>query len=602
MKTDTKYHLQSEGIFLFGNSSCQCYNTHALLNKNCKENPNMKSDFIRLVDSHCHNCLRCVRACPTNAMTYLNNEPRIEANDCILCGRCYAACPHDAKSQKSEFRQVLKWLENNEEVILSAAPSFAVIWESIGSLRKILLRRGFQEVTETAEGAAMVSRAYIQLMNEHQMKNIITTCCPAINTLIEKEYPDLIDQMAPVVSPVIAHGRMIKKNHPNAKVVFLSPCIAKFREIEDARFAGAVDACVSMEEILTWVKNDLSEEETNDWNDFEGSISRVYPAAGGVIATLPENENYEYLPVDGIERVRVMLESIRNGELSGCLLEVNSCRGACLAGPLLSHFTHAEFAGQRRINKVTRLLPKVTDGELPVDMKAVWKDDSLHHPKHTEEEIRKQMIAMGKTSPMKIHDCGMCGYETCRLKAIAVLDGKADPKVCLPEALEAAQSLSNVVLDNTPNGILVVDNELKIRDMNRSARRILGFEMVSPSGMPLEGILPNDQLLELVRNTGRKATHFHCYYDMYDRLFEHAIVSVQNQNLKVIILMDRTAETLQEAAMASMRTETMEVTQKVINDQMRAVQEIASMLGETTARSKVALLKLQKVINGEENV
>jgi uncharacterized Fe-S cluster-containing protein len=138
--------------------------------------------------------------------------------------------------------------------------------------------------------------------------------------------------------------------------------------------------------------------------------------------------------------------------------------------------------------------------------------------------------------------------------------------------------------------------------MNRSARRILGFEMVSPSGMPLEGILPNDQLLELVRNTGRKATHFHCYYDMYDRLFEHAIVSVQSQNLKVIILMDRTEETLQEAAMASMRTETMEVTQKVINDQMRAVQEIASMLGETTARSKVALLKLQKVINGEQNV
>ena len=147
----------------------------------------MKSEYIRLVDSHCHNCLRCVRACPTNAMTYLNNEPRIEANDCILCGRCYAACPHDAKTQKSEFRQVLKWLENGEEVILSAAPSFAVIWENIGSLKNILKRRGFKDVRETAEGAAMVSRAYIKLMNEHTMKNIITTCCPAVNTLIEKE-------------------------------------------------------------------------------------------------------------------------------------------------------------------------------------------------------------------------------------------------------------------------------------------------------------------------------------------------------------------------------------------------------------------------------
>ncbi len=562
----------------------------------------MKSEYIRLVDSHCHNCLRCVRACPTNAMTYLNNEPRIEANDCILCGRCYAACPHDAKTQKSEFRQVLKWLENGEEVILSAAPSFAVIWENIGSLKNILKRRGFKDVRETAEGAAMVSRAYIKLMNEHTMKNIITTCCPAVNTLIEKEYPDLIDQMAPVVSPLIAHGRMIKKNHPNAKVVFLSPCIAKFKEIVDARFDGAVDACVSMLEIVNWVRDELCDEEIEDWNDFEGSISRIYPAAGGVIATLPDNDNYEYLPVDGIERVRVMLESIRSGELEGCLLEVNSCRGACLAGPLLSHFTHAEFAGQRRINKVTRNLPKVTDGELPVEMKAVWKEDSAHHTVHSEEEIRRQMIAMGKTSPMKIHDCGACGYETCRLKAIAVLDGKADPKICLPEALEAAQSLSNVVLDNTPNGIIVVDDELRVRDMNKSARHVLGYDMVSPSGMPLEGILPNEALMDLIRKTGRKAAHFHCYYEMYDKLFEHAVVGVQNQNLKVIILMDRTEETLREAAMASMRTKTIEVTQQVINDQMRAVQEIASMLGETTAKSKVALLKLQKVINGEENV
>ena len=562
----------------------------------------MKSEYIRLVDSHCHNCLRCVRACPTNAMTYLHNEPRIEANDCILCGRCYAACPHDAKSQKSEFKQVLAWLKNGEEVILSAAPSFAVIWENIGALKNLLIRRGFKDVEETAQGAAMVSRAYIKLMEENTMKNIITTCCPAINTLIEKEYPDLIDQMAPVVSPMIAHGRMIKKNHPDARVVFLSPCIATYKEIEDARFAGAIDACVSMQEIVQWVKDDLKEEEQSEWSEFEGSISRVYPTAGGVIRTLPDNDNYEFLPVDGIERVRVMLESIRSGELEGCLLEVNSCRGACLAGPLLSHFTHAEFAGQRRINKVARDLPRVTDGELPVDMKAVWKDDSSHHPKHSEEEIRKQMIAMGKTSPMKIHDCGACGYETCRLKAIAVLDGKADPKVCLPEALEAAQSLSNVVLDNTPNAIIVVDNELRIRDMNRSGKKILGFDMVNPSGMPLEGILPNDALLDTIRNVGRKTAYFHCYYDMYDKLFEHAIVNVPNQNLKVIILMDRTQETLQEIAMANMRTQTIEVTQQVINEQMRTVQEIASMLGETTAKSKVALLKLQKVINGEENL
>ncbi|MCR4950744.1 MAG: 4Fe-4S binding protein [Solobacterium sp.] len=560
----------------------------------------MKSEYIRLVDSHCHNCLRCVRACPTNAMTYLHNEPRIDANECILCGACYAACPHDAKSQKSEFRLVLSWLNAHEEVILTAAPSFAVIWKNIEVLRKMLIRRGFSETRETAEGAAMVSRAYINLMKEHTMKNIITTCCPAVNTLIEKEYPDLIGQMAPVVSPLIAHGRLIKQNHPDAKVVFLSPCIAKYKEIRDARFAGAVDACVSMEELITWLKDDLQEDEEAEWTEFEGSIARVYPTSGGVIATLPENEYYDYLAVDGIDRVRTMLEAIRDGELEGCLLEVNSCRGACLGGPLLSHFSKSEFHAHHRIRKAVQDQPKITGGPLPVDMKAEWKDDHIPHAVHSEEEIRRQMIAMGKTSPMKIHDCGACGYESCRLKAIAVLDGKADPKICLPEALERAQSLSNVVLDHTPNGIIAIDDKLQVREMNTSARKMLGLDMINPTGMPLEGILPNDDLIALIRKTGLKPSYFHCYYDMYDRLFEHAIVNVPSQDLKVIILMDRTLETMQEIAMAEMRTHTMDVTQQVINDQMRAVQEIASMLGETTARSKTALLKLQKVVNGEK--
>ena len=560
----------------------------------------MKSEYIRLVDSHCRNCLRCVRACPTNAMTYLRNAPNIEANECILCGKCYAVCPHDAKSTKSDMKKVLSWLDAGEEVILSAAPSFAVVWKNIGIVKNMLVRRGFVDVRETAEGAAMVSRAYINLMNEHKMKNIITTCCPAVNTLIEKEYPDLIGQMAPVVSPIIAHGRMIRKNHPDAKIVFLSPCIAKYKEIEDARFAGSIDACISMEEVLEWLRNDLDESEKGEWTEFEGSISRVYPTAGGVIATLPENEYYDYLPVDGIERVRVMLEAIRKGELEGCLLEVNSCRGACLEGPLLSHYKHSEFSAHRSIRRAVSNKPKVTGGELPVEMKAEWRADPVYHPVHTEEEINKQMIAMGKTSPMKIHDCGGCGYESCRLKAIAVLDGKADPKICLPDALERAQSLAGVVFDNTPNGIIVTDENLLVYDMNASARKMLNLDMVNPVGMPLEGILPNEDLLDLIRKTGFKASHFHCYYDMYDKLFEHAIVNVRSQSLRVIILMDRTAETLQEVAMAEARAKTMEVTQKVINEQMRTVQEIASMLGETTASSKVALLNLQKVVNGEK--
>ena len=196
----------------------------------------MISPYIRLVEFSCHNCMRCVRACPTNAMTYTNSAPQILAEECILCGNCYKACPHDAKSILSEMDRVLKWLKEGKEVILSVAPSFTAVWPQFSSLAKILKGRGFSGIDETAKGAKLVSTAFANLIREGRMDNIITTCCPAVNSLIEKEYGDLVGYMAPVVSPLIAHGRLLKKDRPDAKVVFLSPCIAKIKEIEDARF------------------------------------------------------------------------------------------------------------------------------------------------------------------------------------------------------------------------------------------------------------------------------------------------------------------------------------------------------------------------------
>ncbi len=560
----------------------------------------MKSRYIRLVEAQCHNCMRCVRACPVGAMTYVHNEPTIAAEECILCGRCYVACPHEAKSLLTEFQQVQKWLDERQEVVLSVAPSFAAVWPKLSSLEKILTGRGFSHIEETARGAAVVSKAYANLIEKGEMKNIISTACPAINTLIEKEYGDLVGYMAPVVSPFIAHGRMIKDKYPDAKVVFLSPCIAKYKEIEDARFAGAVDACIGMEEIIDWIQADVKDEEKDEWTDFQNSISRIYPTAGGILHTLAPSDHYRYIAVDGVGRVKSLLESMRKDHLEGYFVEVNACRGSCMGGPLLSHFTHNEWVGESRIRK-NMSEEKIVPGALPVDVEAVWAKENIYRPQHSEEEIQDEMIAMGKTSPDKIHDCGACGYESCRLKAIAVLDGKADPKICMPEALERAQSLASVVNENTPNGIIVFDSDMKVREMNPAARKLLSYDMVNPTGMPLSAVLPNPELEEIVKKRLSKTQYLRTFYDLYQRLFEHAIVHINNDDLTVIILMDRTEEEYKEKMLTKMRDQTMSVTQKVLDDQMRAVQEIASLLGETTAESKVALVKLQQVMKGEDH-
>ena len=560
----------------------------------------MSSHFIRLQEASCHNCMRCVRACPTNAMTYMNNQPTIIEQECILCGNCYSVCPHDAKEVLSEMKLVRRWLDEKQEVILSVAPSFVSVWPQFSALQNILINRGFSGVDETARGAKLTSQAYVNLIEKGEMENIITTCCPAVVSLIEKEYGDQIGLLAPVVSPMIAHGRLLKKEHPNAKVVFLSPCIAKIKEIDDPRFKGSIDACISMEEVFLWLKGDLKEEEKEDWKNFEGSVARLYPTPGGIIATLPRDTGYKYVNVEGIDRIKDVLSTLRDNHLKGYFFEMSACRESCLGGPLLAHFKHNEWLGQSIIRENVNREEKVSGGPLPVDMEAVWKKENIYRPSHTEEEIQEEMLAMGKTSEEKIHDCGACGYETCRLKAIAVLDGKADPKICLPEALAQAQSLSNVVIENTPNGIIVMDDKLNIREMNPSARAMLNMEMTNPTGMPLEAALPSDELINMINGLGTKTGYIRIFYDTYKKLIYHAIVKIPNEPYIVLILMDRTEEETKEQMMKQMRSQTMEVTQEVIDDQMRTVQEIASLLGETAAKSKVALTRLKKAMDSDE--
>ncbi|SJZ56040.1 [Fe-Fe] hydrogenase large subunit C-terminal domain-containing protein [Anaerorhabdus furcosa] len=555
------------------------------------------TQYIRLQEGNCRNCLRCVRICPTKAMTYIDHQPKIIEDECILCGKCYSVCPHSAKKVNSDFQSVKKWLEQKEKVVLSVAPSFVAIWPKFKQLEKVLLEKGFYLVEETAIGAKIVSESYSQLLVEGKMKNIISTCCPAVVSLVEKEYGDLVDQLAPIVSPMIAHGIHIKERYPDAKVVFLSPCIAKQKEKNDERFNQAIDATISMADCLEFIGN--IEQDDTEWEDFEGSIARLYPTPGGILKTLPREINYKKVNVEGVERIKQVLNSIRNDMLEGYFFEMSACHESCMGGPLLTHCEHNEWLGQSVIRNSVDENKKINAKDHMNTYRVQWENENIQRNHHTDEEIQDMLYMMGKTNIDKELNCGACGYETCRDKAIAVLDGKADPKICLPNALEHAESISSLIIENTPNGIIVLDENRNILEINPSAKLMLDLENVNVVGLPLYSVLPDNELIELV-NTVRRVQYHRAAYPQYHRTFDHAIMKLEEGDYVVLILMDLTVEETKEKVMKQIRQQTVEITQQVIDDQMRTVQEIASLLGETTAKSKVALTRLKKAMDEDE--
>lgn len=555
--------------------------------------------LITLVENNCKSCLKCVRNCPTKSITFENNHPYIIEEECIHCGNCYLCCPQSAKEIKSDLNTVKSWLKNHEEVVVSVAPSYQVIWPHFSKLKQGLLELGFSAVEETADGAAVVSSEYMRLMEENKMTNIIETCCPVIVRLIETKYPNLIAQLAPVASPMIVHGRMLKKKYPNAKIVFLSPCIAKQDEAEDERFKDAADAVISMPDMDAWLL-DTDGFDVNEEDEAEENIARIYPVSGGIIQTFDSPAQYKTLAVEGLKRCEALLESISNGHMKGYFFEMNSCQGGCLGGPYLYAYNNNEWLAQSRIRE-HETAPKIAYTPTELATSAEYKDHSHAQPTFSEMQIYEVLANMGKADRSKRLDCGACGYDTCREKAIAVLMGKSDPKHCLPYALENAESISNLIIKHSPNGIIVLDKYRKVKEINPSALRMLSLQNYSVKGFEIEAILPSHQLKQILADGMDSVKYFVEEYFDGKKVYEHALVPVAEENALVIILMDLTQKKLQEEKMRALRMETIESTQKVIDKQMRVVQEIASLLGETTAETKVVLTKLNKAIEKEDS-
>jgi iron only hydrogenase large subunit-like protein/uncharacterized Fe-S cluster-containing protein len=556
------------------------------------------TEYLTLQASNCKNCYKCIRHCPVKSIKFDNSHAYIIDDECILCGNCFVACPQKAKEIRNDIETARALIGSGAPVYVSVAPSFVANYAgngiSIGRMEKALKKLGFAGAEETAIGAAIVKRRYDAMIDAEEQDAILSSCCPTVNLLIQKYYPEALSCIAPVLSPMEIHCADIKRRHPGAKTLFAGPCISKKAEAE--MYGGQTDCVLTFAELSLWFEREnisLDEADNDDYVDEKYTLTRAFPTSAGILHTMEKkNPRYAYLSVDGIDNCKAAIEDILEGKLGKCFIEMSACTGSCIGGPAMekrcsplrdyiavrsragdSDFKAAEFSAKDLRKMFKALLPR-----------------KIHFGKNAIDEVLRKT---GKANPEDELNCGTCGYNTCREKAQAVLEGKATSTMCLPFLIEKAQSFSDDIIRHTPNAVIVLNENLEVQQINAAACQLLNVTPENILGDQVVRILDPVPFIEVCRE-GKNRHNKQLYLADYRKHVDQTILYDKNYRIVICIMRDVTEETGRKETKERFNRNAMEIADRVIEKQMRTVQEIASLLGETTAETKIALTKLKE--------
>lgn len=557
------------------------------------------SECLTLKKSNCKNCYKCIRHCPVKSIRFSANQAHVIGNECILCGQCFVVCPQNAKQIVDETEKVKVLIQSGAPVYASVAPSFIANYNGVGinGIRAALKKLGFADAEETALGATEVKTEYEKMLADGTKDVLISSCCHSVNLLIQKYFPSLLPYLADVMSPMQAHCSDIKKRVPQAKTVFIGPCVAK--KDEALHYEGIVDAVLTFEELTEWLKAEKIELEA-DPDKTEKSRARFFPTTGGILKTMKTREpDYVYMAIDGTESCIAALKEIERGNVHKCFIEMSACSGGCVGGPVMEKYHRSPVIDYRSVSDYAG--EKDFDVVQPdsLELRKRFEPIELRNVTPSEDEIKAILKKMGKNRPEDELNCGSCGYDTCREKAIAIYHGKAEISMCLPYLKEKAESFSDCIVSNTPNALIVVNEALEVQQINPAARKILNVRYASDIlGDQIVRILDPKPFLDVLESK-RDIRNRKTYLAEYDKFVEQTVIYDTNYHMLLCIMRDITEQETEREKREKLRNQTVETADNVVDKQMRIVQEIASLLGETAAETKIALTKLKESISDE---
>jgi len=414
--------------------------------------------------------------------------------------------------------------------------------------------------------------------------------------LVQKYFPDLTSCLAPVVSPMLAHAISIREQQPDMKIVFIGPCISKKEEAD--MNVGYIDCVLTFEELFAWFKEENIVPKKDGLSEEIRRRTRLFPTTGGILDSMDiEDSSYSSMAVDGVDNCMTVLRDIANGIVDYCFIEMSACHGSCIGGPAFGK-DHSPVRSRIAVQKNAG--PEDFSVEFPDKEKLIRNIpfSPLRRFRPGSSAVEKMMEKMGKTLPEHELNCGFCGYDTCREKAAAILTGKAELSMCLPYLMARAESFSDNIINNTPNGVIVLNHDLEVQQINAAACRLMNIrDEKNVLGRHIVCILdpaPFEDVITKNQNSGEKKF----YLAEYDEYVMMSIIYDANYDIIIAIMRDITQEQNIRANRDKLNRNTVAVADKLIEKQMRTVQEIASLLGETTAETKVALDKLKETLQG----
>lgn len=553
---------------------------------------------IFTADAQCQDCFKCVRSCPVKAIKVADKHASVLSDLCIACGRCVEICPVKAKKIRDDMGRTKRLLEGESPVYVSIAPSWVSEFKGLPAEKLIaaIKKLGFAGVSETAFGAELISAEVAKSLKNNPQGLVLSSACPVAVDFIQKYLPDFASTISPLLSPALAHAKFLHQQIANAKIVFIGPCIAKKNEAD--RHPELIATSILFHELRQW----FAEAKIEPWQvepdascTFALAAARegsLYPIEGGmndVIRMYGGCEKTHFVTISGLYSLRQALEGFTPREVrEPIFIEALACIGGCVHGPGTAHGSPGML---ERLRVIRNINAADEAHELPaaggIDLASTYASAPVPREQISLQQIRQTLRLAGKNKPEDELNCGGCGYNTCHNFAIALIEKKAEPSMCVSYLRQLAQKKSNAILRCIPAGVVIVDRTLHLIECNRRFAELLGednllvFDAVpGMAGSELQKLIPFASLFEEVLSSGQELERDMLRLD--ERLLSVRIFNIDPGQVVGGILFDVTGAEFRREQIAARARE-------VIRKNLSTVQDIACMLGEHMADTEVLL-------------